>query len=570
MLRLPSPRSLVHRFCRTPRKRGAGIIYFALAIASGFCAAPVKSAENHVAQVVILANADDADSLRIARHYAEVRRLPAENIVALKMPLGETVSWREFIAAIWNPLREEVVKRRWLDAIPIAVDDSIGRKKYAVNRNQIAALVLCRGVPMRITHEPAFYSEFPPLTQQKEFRTNAGTVDSELSLLGVNTYNINAFISNPLFQNNAPSPEQRASIIPVGRLDGPTPDDALALVDRAVEVERRGLIGRAYVDIGGIFPDAEKWFEDVAAQLSAAGFDTAVDRAPTTMPATARCDQPALYFGWYAPDLNGPFALPGFQFAPGAVALHLHSFSAGTMRSTTIGWAAPFVARGVAGTIGNVHEPYLGFTHRPDFLVRALLRGATLGEAALYALPAVSWQPILVGDPLYRPFAVDFDAQWKNRANLPRELLPYLVLRRMHRLDAAGKTAEALALLRETQQATPSLPVGLALAERLKSTGDSGTGAVALAFATGLRNFRPDEWALAHEVAQWLAANGGSVAAVDLHRTLFGLPALPRELRVAWLPEAVAAARAAANLAQANTWQREWEDFGGSAASGKK
>jgi uncharacterized protein (TIGR03790 family) len=548
--------------------RKVGSIFFC--IAAGCLAAPARGEESLARQVVILANADDPDSLRIAHHYAEVRQLPAGNIVALKMPLGETVSWREFIASIWNPLREELVKRKWVDAIPIAVDDPIGRKKYAVNGHHVAALVICRGVPMRITHEPEFYTENRPLTVRKEYRSNAGTVDSELSLLGVNTYNINAFVVNPLYQNDAPSELQRESVIAVGRLDGPTPQDALALVDRAVAVERTGLIGRGYVDIGGIFPEAEKWFEDVAAQLNALGFDTAVDRAPTTMPATARCDAPALYFGWYASDLNGPFALPGFQFAPGAVALHIHSFSAGTMRSATIGWTAPFVVRGVTGTVGNVHEPYLMLTHRPDFLLRALARGATLGEAALYALPALSWQPILVGDPLYRPFAVGFEAQWKKRAELPPQLMPYVVLRQMHRLETAGQKVEALALLRETQQNGPSLPVGLALAERLQAAGDGASAAVALAFAADLKNFPTDQWALAHDAAGILAANGAAGPALNVYRALFSSPSFPRELRIAWLPAALKIATAAGDAAQEATWRRDWEELGGVPAEAKK
>src|SRR5687767_10897404 len=41
-------------------------------------------------RVVILANSDDPDSLRIARHYAEVRAVPPSNIIAFKMSLSET------------------------------------------------------------------------------------------------------------------------------------------------------------------------------------------------------------------------------------------------------------------------------------------------------------------------------------------------------------------------------------------------------------------------------------------------------------------------------------------------
>ena len=36
--------------------------------------------------------------------------------------------------------------------------------------------------------------------------------------------------------------------------------------------------------------------------------------------------------------------------------------------------------------------------------VEALVRGQNFGDAACESLPALSWQAIAVGDPLYRPF----------------------------------------------------------------------------------------------------------------------------------------------------------------------
>jgi|APGre2960657468_1045069.scaffolds.fasta_scaffold28089_3 hypothetical protein len=64
-----------------------------------FAALPARAAaanrdaeEMSASRVVILANSDDADSVRIARHYAEVRGVPEANIFALKMPLGKSIS----------------------------------------------------------------------------------------------------------------------------------------------------------------------------------------------------------------------------------------------------------------------------------------------------------------------------------------------------------------------------------------------------------------------------------------------------------------------------------------------
>jgi hypothetical protein len=45
------------------------------------------------------------------------------------------------------------------------------------------------------------------------------------------------------------------------------------------------------------------------------------------------------------------------------------------------------------------------------------------------------------------------------------------------------------------------------------------------------------------------------VRAVEIWRTLFGIAAMPRELRVAWLGDAIKAAQAAKDLSQASAWE---------------
>ena len=56
--------------------------------------------------------------------------------------------------------------------------------------------------------------------------------------------------------------------------------------------------------------------------------------------------QIAIYAGWYDGEVGGPFALPKVEFMPGAFAYHLHSFSAGILRSTNQNWCGPLLAKG--------------------------------------------------------------------------------------------------------------------------------------------------------------------------------------------------------------------------------
>jgi uncharacterized protein (TIGR03790 family) len=321
-----------------PKAETLGLLSKLSAAVAAFALAAAARGSGLADRVVIVANSAAPDSVAIAQHYAKVRGVPMANVIALPMPDAETITWPEFVATLWQPLEDELVRRGWIDAIAMDLFDDVGRRKYAIAGHRIAALVVCRGVPLRIAHDQALFKDARPLTDHVEFRTNEGAVDSELSLLAQTDYPINACVPNPLFRNPVPTVDDLSRVVKVSRLDGPTAADALGLVDLAVEAERTGLLGRAYVDLAGPHETGDRWLTAAAAQLGDLGFDLSVGRGPQTLPENARFDAPVLYFGWYASDLNGPFTLPGFRFPPGAVAVHIHSYSARTLRSATEAW----------------------------------------------------------------------------------------------------------------------------------------------------------------------------------------------------------------------------------------
>ncbi|MBX3749814.1 MAG: TIGR03790 family protein [Opitutaceae bacterium] len=518
-------------------------------------AVALRAGDDLAARVVILANGDDPDSLRIARHYAAKRGVPTDNIVALPLPTTETISWREFVLGIWQPLQDELVRRGWIDGIAMKALDEAGRRKYAMSGHRISFLVTCRGVPLRIDHDPALVGPPPPV-DKPEFRTNRGAVDSELSLIASGNYNVNGFVRNPCFLTEQPNIES-ALIVKVARLDGPTAADVLAMIDRTLTAERQGLLGRAYVDLTGPHKQGDNWFESVARQLEAQDFDLTVHHDAGTFPRTARFDAAALYFGWYAGDVTGPFTLPDFRLPPGAIALHIHSYSAQTLRSATQAWCGPLVARGASATFGAVYEPYLELMHQPHLLLRRLLRGATLGDASYYSLHCLSWQNVVVGDPLYRPFARSAAEQWAEHTKLPPSLQPYATLRAMRRLQGANKPDEAIALAQAEQQRQPSLAVGLALAQLRAAAGDQAGAAAALGFAGLVPAGRSDDWGLLREAAVLLAVNGEAAKAVEVYRNLFKAADFPDDLRLAWLRDAAKAASQAGLFPQAVAWEKQ-------------
>jgi len=542
-----------------PGARRTSKLRIGLALAAAPFALPAAAHGSGLAdRVVIVANSNAPDSVAIADHYAQLRGVPAANVIALGMPAAETISWKEFVATVWQPLEDALVDRGWIDAIKMDLVDDVGRRKYAISGHRMAALVVCRGVPLRIAHDPALYREAKPLTDRAEMRTNQGAVDSELSLLARTNYPINASIPNPLFHNLQPTEKERSLVVEVSRLDGPTAADAMALVDRALEAERTGLLGRAYADIAGPRENGNRWIESTATQMEALGFDISVGHGPSTVPIGARFDAPVLYFGWYAQDVNGPFMLPGFRFPPGAIAVHIHSFSAHTLRSATEGWCGPLVARGVTATVGNVFEPYLEFSHRPDLLLEALSHGENLVDAAYYALPALSWQSIVIGDPLYRPFAVTLSEQMKNLSALPPQLAGYAVIRGMNQLDAAGRKPEAIAVGKTGMKEVPNLALALSLAERLAAAGIENEAIWMLKDAAlSASSASPGNWELMREAAMFLAADGRSAEAIDIFRALFDIDAIPPAVRTPWLVEARLVALEAGDTSQAAQWTEE-------------
>jgi hypothetical protein len=111
-----------------------------------------------------------------------------------------------------------------------------------------------------------------------------------------------------------------------------------------------------------------------------------------------------LYFGWYADKPSGVFLDPAFRFRPGAIAVHICSFSASTIRQAPESWVSSIINHGAAATLGNVYEPFLELTPALDVFHDRLLSGMTFAESAYASMIAVSWMTTVIGDPLYRPF----------------------------------------------------------------------------------------------------------------------------------------------------------------------
>ncbi|HVU15584.1 MAG TPA: TIGR03790 family protein [Candidatus Didemnitutus sp.] len=501
-------------------------------------------------RIIILANSAQPDSVELARFYARERQVPLANIIVLPMSTGETITWPEFVATLWEPLQDELVKRDWLVGVTGKSRDSVGRREAVFSGHHLSYLVVCRGTPLRIQKDLSLIAESATWKMPEAFRNNEGAVDSELSLLAAGNYEINGFVPNPLFQGKGADSLAGKLVIKVSRLDGPTDADARALVTSALTAERDGIAGRYYIDLRTGNSEGDDWLEKTAHELDDLGFEGDVEHTSRVFSTDDRFDAPLFYFGWYALNCVGPFMRENFRFPPGAIALHIHSNSAETLRSGDHNWCGPFIARGVTATMGNVFEPYLEYTHRPDIFMRALARGATLGDAAYESLPVLSWQAVLVGDPLYRPFRAGA------AMHLPTDLQAYDWIRQACKLERAGKPDAADALLSNAFSSLHHAALAVTRANLEFSRGYVAAGKTALESIADHSEFSAGEWPALREAARLLEKHDDVKGALALYEKWVHASAPDAAWRLSVFSDAIAAARKSGDETKAREFER--------------
>lgn len=362
-----------------------------------------RSVADLAEETVVVFNENDLDSAALAGLYVEKRGIPPKNLIPVKCARSEEIPRKDYDDTIANPLRQALQDRGlWKVQREVTSAGKVGETK-------VRFLVLIYGIPIRIGETGGYDGDQSEGNPKEVFKFNGAAVDSELSVLGLWTPQISGALENSYYRDNRTIEEANIkSQLLVTRLDGPNPAIVRRMIEDTIAAESKGLRGFTYIDAQGLKPGplqaGDLWFHHVAKDAREHGYPVILDNGPALFPDLYPMRHAAMYLGWYAEHAAGPFAQNNFRFTPGAVAMHLHSFSAATLRSTAQNWCGPLLAAGAAATYGNVAEPYLGLTPQPDIFAQRLREGFTFAEAAYMSQRALSWMTTMIGDPLYRPF----------------------------------------------------------------------------------------------------------------------------------------------------------------------
>lgn len=349
---------------------------------------------------IVIYNTTVPDSVKLAKFYAQQRGIPNDHLIGLVCSTEEEITREEFDKNIAGPLRDIFKDRKWWTLR----ESEEGR---TVTGSTIKFAAVIKGIPLKIhsTPDPGDVQGPAPIGNRNE-----ASVDSELAVLAAKPGHISGITTNPYFKSfRAVGEIESLTLLLVCRLDAPTAATVKQMITDTIAAEKNGLWGRAYVDsannTGEGLAMGDQWLGEITKQLRKSGVPVVYDEKSEIFPESFPVTDCALYYGWYTSDIAGPFGRAEFRFVPGAIAVHIHSFSASTLRDAKMGWAGPLVTKGAAVTLGYVYEPYLQLTAQLDIFNDRLLHGFTLGESAYMSLRALSWMSVVIGDPLYRPYS---------------------------------------------------------------------------------------------------------------------------------------------------------------------
>jgi uncharacterized protein (TIGR03790 family) len=338
-------------------------------------------------RVLVVVNDNSSISRTIGDYYARRRAIPETNICRIRASEDETVSRDEYNTQV---------------AAPIA---AYLRRTGLVE--QVLYVVTTLGVPLRITGTDSVDGD-------------QASVDSELSLLYLDMkrgtpHPLKGSIPNPFFgKKDVVFSHPQFPMYLVTRLAAYDFDGVKGIIDRSLQAANKG---KFVIDERSSNQEtADEWLHTAAILLPK-------DRVVLDSSEKVLYDLKDVigYAGWGSNDHNRHRRFLGFQWLPGALVTEFVSTNARTFKKppdswTVVGndWATPaglfagspqtmtadYILEGATAATGHVYEPYLHENPHPELLLPAYYQGRNLAESYYLSIRFLSWQNIVVGDPL--------------------------------------------------------------------------------------------------------------------------------------------------------------------------
>ncbi len=357
-----------------------------LILALLLAAASLVHAAGDSHNVLVVVNDDSSLSRNIADYYARRRSIPQTNLCHIRVSDNEDISRDLYNRQIAAPIAAFLRKNSLVD--------------------QVLYIVTTMGVPLRIAGSG-------------DIAGDRAAVDSELTLLYLDMkraapHVLKGSIPNPFFgKKNAAFTHPQFPIYLVTRLAAYDFAGVKAIIDRSLQAANKGkfvIDEKDTLDNGG-----DEWLHNAAIFLPK-------DRVVLDQTTRVLYDQTDViaYAGWGSNDKNRHRRFLGFHWLPGAIATEFVSTDGRTFKKPPDSWnlgkdwstpsglfagspqsmTADYLLEGATGASGHVFEPYLAQTPHPDLLLPAYYNGRNLAESYYLSIRSLSWQNIMVGDPL--------------------------------------------------------------------------------------------------------------------------------------------------------------------------
>jgi uncharacterized protein (TIGR03790 family) len=337
------------------------------------------------ANVLVVINDNSPFSRSVGEYYALRREIPARNLCHVHTTAEEEIPRNLYDREIAGPIATCLRQRGLIE--------------------QILYLVTTAGVPLRIPGTVGMGGD-------------VAAVDSELALLYADMHqgrphSLNGMVPNPFYRKrDAKFAHPQFPIYLVTRLAAYDFQGVKASIDSGLQAVNRG---KFVIDLKSSSNEpGNNWLRSAAVLLPK-------ERVVLDESAAVLYGQTDVigYAGWGSNDPNRHRRFLNFHWLPGAIATEFVSTDARTFRKPPDDWnisdfnspklwfarspqtlSADFLLEGATGASGHVFEPYLAMTPHPDMVLPAYYSGRNLAESFYLGILGLSWQNIVIGDPL--------------------------------------------------------------------------------------------------------------------------------------------------------------------------